>query len=462
MKKPNIIFILIDDMGWMDLGCYGSTFYETPNIDKLASEGMSFTNAYSTCPVCSPARASILTGKYPARLGLTNYLGGKAKGKLIDAPCIDHLPLSEKSITTVLKENGYNTWHIGKWHLGGEKYYPVKHGFDISVGGCHWGSAFKGYFNPWNIPTIDDNDAPEGTYLTDYLTDKAIELINTRNEKPFFLNMWYYSVHIPIMAKPEKIEYFRKKKERLGLDKIYPFENGDHFPTERKKDLVIRRRKLQSSANYAAMVYSVDENVGRILKTVEESGESENTIIFFTSDNGGLATAEGSPTCNFPLSEGKGWMYEGGVRDPLIVKWSEQIEKNSICEIPTIFTDFYPTFLELAGIDLLPQQHQDGVSILPLLKEEKVLHDRCLFWHYPHYGNQGGTPGSSIRKGDYKLVEFFEDNHVELYDLRNDIEEKNNISKKFPEITEELKILLENWRKSLEAKIPKKNQNYIP
>jgi len=460
MKKPNIVFILIDDMGWKDLGCYGSTFYETPNIDKLATEGMSFTNAYSTCPVCSPARASILTGKYPARLGLTNYIGGKSKGKLIDAPYIDHLPLSEKSISKVLKENGYNTWHVGKWHLGGEKYYPLQHGFDISIGGCHWGSPFKGYFNPWNIPTIDDNDAPEGTYLTDYLTDKAIDLIKSRNEKPFFLNMWYYSVHIPIQAKPEKIEYFRKKKERLGLDKIYPFKAGDHFPTERKKDLVIQRRILQSSANYAAMVQSVDENVGRILKAIEESGESENTIVFFVSDNGGLATAEGSPTCNSPLAEGKGWMYEGGVRDPLIVKWPGQIQEKSQCEIPTTFTDFYPTFLELAGIDLMPEQHQDGVSILPLLNGEKIMYDRSLFWHYPHYGNQGGTPGSSIRKGDYKLIELFEDKQVEMYNLRIDLEEKNDISRKFPEITANLKKILEDWRISIKAKIPVKNPNY--
>jgi len=461
MKKPNIVFILIDDMGWKDLGCYGSTFYETPNIDKLAKEGIRFTNAYATCPVCSPTRASILTGKYPARLGLTNYIGGKAKGKLLSAPYIDHLPLSEKTIAKVLRKNGYNTWHVGKWHLGGEKYYPDNHGFDVSIGGCHWGSAFKGYFNPWNIPTINDSDAPEGTYLTDYLTDKAIELINTRSEKPFFLNMWYYSVHIPIMAKPEKIEYFREKKEEMGLDKIYPFENGDNFPTERKKELVIRRRILQSSANYAAMVHSVDENVGRILKAIEESGELENTIVFFASDNGGLATAEGSPTCNSPLSEGKGWMYEGGVRDPLIVKWPGQIKENSTCETPTIFTDFYPTFLELAEIDLLPEQHQDGVSILPLLKGEKVMYDRSLFWHYPHYGNQGGTPGSSIRKGDFKLIEFFEDQQIELYNLRKDIEEKYNISKNFPEITKELQTILDNWRKSLEAKIPKQNPDYI-
>ncbi|MFW9874784.1 MAG: sulfatase/phosphatase domain-containing protein, partial [Candidatus Thorarchaeota archaeon] len=284
----------------------------------------------------------------------------------------------------------------------------------------------------------------------------------TKSVKPFFLNMWYYSVHVPIMAKPEKIEYFRKKKERLGLDKIYPFELGHHFPCEHKKNLVIRRRILQSSANYAAMVSSVDENVGRILDTIEESGESDNKIIFFTSDNGGLATAEGSPTCNSPLSEGKGWMYEGGVRDPLIVKWPGHLKENSTCDTPITFTDFYPTFLELAKIDLLPEQHQDGVSILPLLKGEKTLNNLCIYLHYSHYGNQGETPGSSIRRGDYKLLEFFEDNHVELYDLRNDIEEKNEISQKFPEITEELKILLKNWRKSVEAKIPEKNPEYSP
>ncbi|MHA2323899.1 MAG: sulfatase, partial [Promethearchaeota archaeon] len=412
MKKPNIIFILIDDMGWKDLGCYGSSFYETPNIDILAKEGMSFTNAYATCPVCSPTRASILTGKYPARLGLTNWIGGRAKGKLLSAPYIDHLPLSENSIAKVLKENGYNTWHVGKWHLGRKKYNPTNHGFDVNIGGSHWGLPFNGYFNPWKLPSIDDNDALENTYLTDYLTDKAIELIKTKSDKPYFLNIWYYSVHVPIMAKPEKIEYFRKKKEKLGLDKIYPFELGDHFPCKHKKNLVIRRRMLQSSANYAAMVSSVDENVGRILEVVEKSGESENTVVFFTSDNGGLSTAEGSPTCNSPLSEGKGWMYEGGVRDPLIIKWPGQIKENSTCDTPMIFTDFYPTFLELAGIDFLPDQHQDGISILPLLKGEKVVNNRCIYWHYPHYGNQGGTPGSSIRRGDYKLIEFFEDNHV--------------------------------------------------
>jgi len=460
MKRPNIILILVDDMGWKDLGCYGSTFYETPNIDKLAKDGMSFTNAYATCPVCSPTRASILTGKYPARLNLTNYIGGNAKGKLLDSPYIDHLPLSERSVAKVLKENGYNTWHLGKWHLGQEKYYPTEHGFEINIGGCHLGLPFKGYFNPWSIPTIDDNDAPKGTYLTDYLTDKAIELIKTSSEKPFFLNMCYYSVHVPIQAKPEKIEYFRKKKEKLGLDKVYPFKLGDHFPCEHKKDLIIKRRILQSSANYAAMIASIDENVGRIVNAIEESGESENTIIFFTSDNGGLSTAEGSPTCNSPLSEGKGWMYEGGVRDPLIVKWFGKIKENSTCDTPIIFTDFYPTFLELAGIDLMPKQHQDGVSIVPLLKGEKVMYDRCLYWHYPHYGNQGGTPGSSIRKGDYKLIEFFEDNHVELYNLSNDIEESNDISSKFPEKTMELKSLLEEWRISIEARIPQKNPKY--
>ncbi|MHA1727365.1 MAG: sulfatase [Promethearchaeota archaeon] len=458
--KTNIIFILIDDLGWKDLSCYGSEFYETPNIDKIASEGMNFTNAYASCPVCSPSRASILTGKYPASIGLTNYLSGKAKGKLLSAPYIDHLPLSEKTIAQTLKENGYNTWHVGKWHLGEGEYYPENHGFDENIAGCHWGSAFKGYFSPWGIPRL--KDGPKGKYLTDHLTDKAIELIKNNDGNPFFLNLWYYSVHVPIQAKPEIIKYYVEKKKKLGLDKVNPFEFGDFFPCEHKKDRRIRRRKLQSSSKYAAMVHSLDENIGRILKIINEIGESKNTVVIFTSDNGGLSTAEGSPTCNAPLSEGKGWMYEGGVREPLIIKWPGVIKPGSQCTDPVTCTDFYPTLLEIAEIDLLPRQHKDGISILPLLKGEKTdkYMNRSIFWHYPHYGNQGGTPGSSIRQGDYKLIEFFEDGRIELYNLHKDIEEENEISKDKPEIAEKLYHLLIQWRESVDAKIPQKNPDY--
>ena len=402
--KPNVIFILIDDFGWKDSSCYGSTFYETPNIDRLAQDGMRFTDAYAACPVCSPTRASILSGKYPATVGVTDWIdwGGKvhpARGKLVDVPYIKHLPLEEKTLAATLREQGYQTWHVGKWHLGGPEYYPDKQGFDVNIGGCHWGMPLNGYFSPWGIPTLEEG--PEGEYLTDRLTDEAINLIHNNDGKPFFLNLWYYSVHIPIEAKPEKIRKYEAKARAMGLDTLKTFEVGEFFPCEHKKDQRILRRLVQSDPAYAAMIESLDENIGRLLQAVAEAGQTENTIVVFTSDNGGLATAEGSPTSNAPLAEGKGWMYEGGTREPLIIKWPEMVQSGSLCAIPVTSPDFYPTMLDLIGLDLLPEQHCDGVSFLPLLQGAKLLERDAIFWHYPHYGNQGGTPGSSVRAGDY-------------------------------------------------------------
>ncbi len=461
MKKPNIIFILIDDMGWKDLGCCGSEFYETPNIDRLAGQGMRFTDAYASCPVCSPTRASVLTGKYPATVGITNYIGGKAKGKLIDVSYLDHLPLEEYCLARALKQGGYATWHIGKWHLGGDGFLPQDHGFEIDIGGCHAGSPGKGgYFSPWSIPALQNVDVPDGTYLTDYLTDQAVDLILKHDSQPFFLNMWYYSVHTPIQAKPEKIRGYEAKVKAMGLDKQKTFEEGDFFPCEHKKHKRIKRRLLQSDPVYAAMIESLDENVGRLLNAVEESGEADNTIIIFTSDNGGLATAEGSPTCNSPLAEGKGWMYEGGTREPLLVRWPGVVEPETVCSVPVTSTDFYPTLLEAAGLDLIPDQHVDGVSIVPLLKGDSQLARDAIFWHYPHYGNQGGTPGSSVRRRDYKLIEFFEENRTELYNLRDDPGEERNLAPDKPELAQEMKDLLSGWRKEVEAKIPQRNPDW--
>ncbi len=458
-RKPNIVFILIDDMGWKDLSCYGSTFYETPNIDKLFNEGIHFTNAYAACPVCSPTRASILTGRYPANIGLTNWIGANnAKGILFDAPYIDHLPASEISLAKILKDNGYATWHIGKWHLGSRPYYPENHGFEVNIGGCHWGRPKNGYFSPWGIENL--GDGPEGEYLTDKLTDEAIRLIKNSDEKPFFLNMWYYSVHTPIQAKLETIKKYELKAKELGLDKEQSLVEGENFPCEHKKDKKVIRRTIQSDPVYAAMIESLDENIGRLLHAIEEKGEDENTMIIFTSDNGGLSTAEGSPTCNFPLSEGKGWMYEGGTREPLIIKYPPTINKNSICHEPVTSTDFYPTILDIAGIDLIPEQHCDGISLRPILQDGGKMERNAIYWHYPHYGNQGGTPGSSIRKGKYKLIEFFEDMRLELYDLENDIEEKENIVHDFPEIASEMHRLLQKWRDAVHAKIPEPNPDW--
>ena len=460
---PNVVLILIDDLGWKDLSCYGSSFYETPHLDALAAEGVRFTNAYAACPVCSPTRASILTGKYPATVGITDWIdwGGKvhpARGKLVDVPYLRELPHSEYTLAQALRARGYATWHVGKWHLGEQGHHPEDHGFDVNVGGCHMGSpSHGGYFSPWAIPPLQDADVPDGTYLTDYLTDRAIELVEGSGDQPFFLNLWYYSVHIPIEAKAEKIAKYKRKASDLGLDILQTFEEGDCFPCEHKKDQRIVRRLVQSDPAYAAMIESLDENIGRLLAALQACGKGEDTIIIFTSDNGGLATAEGSPTCNAPLAEGKGWMYEGGTREPLIVKWPGVTEAGTANDTPVTSTDYYPTVLEMAGLSPQPQQHVDGVSIVPALKGVVEWDRGPLFWHYPHYGNQGGTPGSSVRRGDHKLIEFFEDDTLELYNLRQDVGEDHNLADEEPELAREMHALLAGWRERIAAKIPQPN-----
>lgn len=463
MKQPNILFILIDDLGWKDIVCCGSEFYETPNLDRLANQGLRFTNAYASCPVCSPTRASLLTGKYPATVGITDWIDWNdsthpARGRLVDVPYLKDLPQSEYSLAKALKEGGYRTWHVGKWHLGGEGHFPEDHGFDVNVGGCHQGSpAPGGYFSPWAIEALQDVVIPDGVYLTDYLTDQAIDLIRQTDDRAFFLNMWYYTVHTPIEAKEEKIRKYEAKVKTLGLDSVKTFEEGDYFPCEHKNTRRIRRRLLQSDPFYAAMIETLDENVGRILDTLEQSGKLDNTIVIFTSDNGGLATAEGSPTCNAPLAEGKGWMYEGGTRVPLFIRWPGMIEAGSLCSEPVTSTDFYPTLLESAGLDLIPDQHTDGISLLPLLNGEPSLDREAIFWHYPHYGNQGGTPGSSVRMRAFKLIEFFEDGRLELYNLDEDPGETVNLAESHPEHMLQMKKALKQWQHSVEAKIPQPN-----
>jgi len=460
MDRPNFVFILIDDLGWRDLGCYGSTFYETPNLDRLAAEGVLFTDAYATAPVCSPTRASLHTGRYPARLGLTNFIGGRAQGKLLDVPYLQYLPRTELTLAKVLRQAGYATWHVGKWHLGDEPYWPTQHGFDVNIAGCHWGAPRYGYFSPYGNPTLPDG--PPGEYLTDRLTDEAINLIRSNDGRPFFLHLAYYAVHIPIQPKTDPLKRFEAKAAALGLDQINPFVEGEAFPCEHKRHLRVVRRMIQSDPGYAAMIYTLDRNIGRLLQALEAEGYADNTVIFFTSDNGGLSTAEGSPTCNLPLAEGKGWMYEGGVRVPLIVKWPGVTPAGAICTTPVATTDFFPTILEMAGLPQIPQQHCDGVSIVPLLSGGNSLSREALFWHYPHYSNQGGTPAASIRCGDYKLIEFFEDNHIELYDLRNDPSERFNLAGDSPGIAEDLRRRLHDWLKEVEARIPQPNPDYEP
>ncbi len=454
MKKPNIVMILIDDMGWRDLQCFGSTFYETPNIDALAAEGTVFTQAYASCPVCSPSRASLMTGKYPARVGLTQYLGGHDWGKLMEVPYVDHLPLEEYTLPKALRDAGYHTWNVGKWHLGEKEYYPEHQGFEVNIGGCSWGHPAKGYFAPWGIETLPD-DVPEGTYLTDYLTDRAVDLIQKNDGAPFFLYWSHYAVHTPIQAKPEDLARFEEKSRRMKLDQLDPYVEGETFPCWHKRKERVVRRLVQSDVPYAAMIWNLDQNVGRLVQALKDCGEYENTIIVFTSDNGGLSTAEGSPTCNAPLSEGKGWGYEGGVRVPLIMA-GPGIQPHLWCDTPTTTPEWYPTFLELAGLKPHPEQHMDGVSIAPLLRGENMP-ERPLFWHYPHYGNQGGEPVAAVRRGNYKLLKFFEDNHTELYDLSQDIGESFDLTAKQPALSDELEKLLDEWIVQVGGIIPQPN-----
>lgn len=462
-RKPNILFILLDDFGWTDAGCYGSSFYETPRLDQLAEEGMRFTNAYAACPVCSPTRASILTGKYPARLGVTQWIGGSSEGKLADVPYVNHLSRDEFSLARAMKDGGYDTWHVGKWHLSkhGEKRfetYPEKHGFDNNIGGCDWGLPHNGYFAPYGCETLEDG--PEGEYLTDRLTDEAIRLIGNSSEKPWFMHLSHYAVHIPIECHAGLIEKYKLKSKELGLSEEDPFVEGERFPCRHKKEERVLRRVVQSDPAYAAMVENIDTNIGRVLDTLESSGQAENTIVVFFSDNGGLATAEGSPTCNAPLHEGKGWMYEGGTREPLIVRWPGEITAGRVCGQVTTSTDFYPTLLDCAGLSLLPDQHCDGVSILPVLRGDEPFDRGAIFWHYPHYSNQGGSPGCSMREGDWKLIEFFEEGRLELYNLADDISEEYNVGEEYPDIRDEMYGKLREWRRSVCASIPRKNPNY--
>ncbi|MBD3350941.1 MAG: sulfatase-like hydrolase/transferase [Candidatus Lokiarchaeota archaeon] len=463
MPKPNIIFILIDDMGWKDLSCQGSIFYETPNIDSLAKRGMRFTRAYASCPVCSPTRASLLTGKYPARVGITQWIGGKTKGKVISADYLHYLPPEEYNLAKILSENGYRTYHVGKWHLGDEPYYPEHQGFDVNVAGCHWGNPYHGYFSPYNNPRLDDG--LEGEYLTDRLTDEAIKLLENNGDPPFFLYLPYYSVHTPIQAPDEDVLYFKEKAKRLGLDKINPYyrEKID-FYTENHQNEYINRRIIQSDPTYAGMIKRLDENVGRIIDTVKRLGKEKDTIIIFYSDNGGLSDSDHPPTSNKPLRYGKSYVYEGGIREPLIIKWPNKIKANVETDIPITTPDIYPTILECCGIPLRPKQHIDGQSFYPILERLENLEnlqDRGpIYWHYPHYNGNGARPASVIIDGGWKLIEWLEDGHLALFNLKADVSEETNLINQKGDVAAKLLKQLNKWRNEVKAKIPKPNPNY--
>lgn len=479
-EKPNVLFIMVDDYGWADTGYNGSKFYETPNLDKLASESVIFTNGYAAAPVSSPTRVSFLTGKYPARNGITDWIPGYqyhlpkeklVKYKMIVPEIPINMPLEEVTIAEAMKENGYNTYHVGKWHCAEDSlYYPQYQGFDVNVGGWLKGgpNGIKrnqggdgAYFTPYRNPYL--SDGPKGEYLTDRLATEAIKLIeNNGDEKPFFMYFAFYAVHTPIEAKPEYVEYFKEKAHKMGIDTIQPFTTDvDWYKNADHKAWHWKERTIQSDPEYAALIYSFDENLGRLLAALKENGLEDNTIVCLLSDNGGLSTAEGSPTCNYPLRGGKGWLYEGGIRESYLIKYPKLNTEGKKCDIPVVSVDFYPTILDMAGLPLKPEQHIDGISLLPILKGNKSFDRGPLFFHYPHYGGKGDTPCGAVREGDYKLIQFYEDDHVELYNLKDDISETNDLSKEMPELTERLLKKLEDWRRNSGAKMPVPNPDYV-
>ncbi|MCK4292870.1 MAG: sulfatase-like hydrolase/transferase [Planctomycetes bacterium] len=444
-RRPNFVFFLIDDLGWTDVGCFGSSFYETPNIDKLAKQGMRFTDAYAACSVCSPTRASIMAGKYPARLGITQWIGGPNQPTEYE----HQMALEELTIAEALKDKGYATAFVGKWHLGSKDYYPQHQGFDINIGGDSSGAP-PTYFYPYKRGNRALKEMPpggaEGEYLTDRLTDESLKFLEANKDGPFLLYLSHYAVHTPIQSKQELTDKYKAKAERM------PETDGPRFVPVYGR---YKTRQVQDHPAYSGMVQSVDESVGRVIAKLEELGVADNTVVIFMSDNGGLSTvAREGPTSNLPLRAGKGWLYEGGIREPMIIKWPGVVKPGNLCSEPVTSTDFYPTMLEMAGLPLRPKQHVDGVSLVPLLKGKGKLKRKAIYWHYPHYHGSGNRPSGAVRAGDYKLIEWYENGAVELYNLRDDIGEKHDLAKKMPEKAAELRSMLHRWRKQMKAKMP--------
>ena len=439
VSTPNVIFILVDDLGWNDLGYTGSKFYESPNIDTLSNYSFQFTNAYSASPVCSPTRASIMTGKHPSRVNITDWIpGNDPKDKpLLGPQDLDALPLEEITIAEELKSSGYNTFYVGKWHLGSQGSYPEDHGFDINIGGFEKGSPMGGYYSPYKNPKL--SDGPEGEYLTDRLTDEALGLINNRDSsKPFALFLSYYNVHTPIQANLEYVDYFKEKLSRMNDNVVKTRDEGDALT-----------RLNQTDAEYASMVYAVDENIGKLINGLKDNGLYEKSLIIFTSDNGGLSTLKRvAPTSVYPLRAGKGWLYEGGIKIPQLIKLPGNIEKEIVDDI-TVSYDLFPTILDVAGIR--NENKIDGISLIPRLLEKSKIDRENVYWHFPHYHGSLWKPGSAIRSGDWKLIFDYESNEAKLFDLKEDPSELNDISNLFNEEKERLIVELEKMKKETNA-----------
>lgn len=425
--RPNIIFLLLDDMGYADIGAYGNTYHRTPNIDRLAAEGMRFTSAYAAAPNCSPTRASILTGRWPARTGVTQYLPGNVLpyARVLQAELPLGLPLDEVTLAEPLAKAGYSTACVGKWHLGGGDYHPARRGFGETFASEHASTASM--FAPYQISVPG---AKDGDYITDLLTDAAERFIERHQDTPFFLYMSYFSVHAPIQAKPELIDAYAGRNDPSG----------------------------RNNAVYAAMVEGVDRSVERLMAKLKQLGLAENTAVFFFSDNGGVSQR----AFNGGFRSGKGYLWEGGIREPLIVRWPESVRPGSVEETPVTSVDFYPTILEMAGAADVPDHTVDGVSLVPLLEGSGTIDRPVLFWHYPHYSNAGSTPMGAIRKGPWKLLEFFEDSHVELYNLETDPAETTDLAETDSGRARSMREELAAWRDSIGAALPAPNPEFDP
>ncbi|MCM8536252.1 MAG: sulfatase [Lentisphaeraceae bacterium] len=445
-KLPNFVVFLVDDLGYMDIGANNpNCFYDTPNVDALAASGMRFTNGYAANPVCSPTRYSLMTGKYPTRVDATNFFSGKRPGKFKPAPLNDVMALEEVTLAEGLKKKNYATFFAGKWHMGPtEEYYPQKQGFDINMGGHLKGGPYTGkkYFAPFKNPQLKP-ESPEGEHLPNRLARETAKFIQDNKDKPFLAYLSFYSVHTPLMGRKDLVEKYKQKAKKI---------QGQAFADEEQVLPVTAKRKvriLQNYPTYAAMVEAMDEAIGKVLKAIDDAGVRDNTVVIFTSDNGGLSTSEGSPTSNLPLRGGKGWIYEGGIREPWIVRYPGVTKAGAVNEDMICSIDLFPTMMSAAGIDAGVKV--DGIDLTPALKGKKLDRD-TLYWHYPHYSNQGGIPGGVIRMGDYKLLERYEDGRVHLYNLKDDIGEKNDLASSMPERVSEMRKKLHAWYKEVDAK----------
>jgi len=457
LHAKSYVLIVVDDLGYMDIGAYNpNCFYETPNVDRLAKSGMMFTDGYAANPVCSPTRFGIQTGRYPTRKDATNFFSGRRGGKFAPAPLHDQLDHDEITIADALKKQGYATFFAGKWHLGPtQEFWPENHGYDVNKAGYRAGGPYTGkkYFSPYDNPKLENG--PDGEHLPDRLASETCDFMETHKEEPFFAMLSFYSVHTPLIGRPDLVAKYKKKAEKINGKEFA--EEEQIFPNSRKRQV----RILQKHAVYAAMVEAMDQAVGKVMKKIKDLGLEDEVVICFTSDNGGLSTSEGSPTSNLPLRGGKGWVYEGGIREPFIVKWPGLTKAGSVNATPVMSTDFFTTFVKAADGEI--EHTVDGIDLRPSLKGAD-LEREALYWHYPHYSNQGGIPGGAIRMGDWKLFERYEDGRVHLYNLKEDIGELTDVKDNHKDRVKMMRKKLHAWYQETDAKFlqPKKGQKEKP